>query len=369
MRYNALSTDLDDEEDDITSQCIDESEDEDSKVEIIVLDPAQKRFKVTVSPSWSVLKLKEVGVQKTCKVAVASQRLIFNGKMLDDSKKLRDVGIDRDNIIIHLFPKPRVVITSSSAVTEEPSSDPHVEGGAHVPSIILDEEEQERRGQILVLGSAEISEAQNNVKLLSLALLVVCGMRLFALSSIAMGVAEDPSYNNEDSTSSRSRNHTGDDFYDNTNYQPHIRQWQNSDYFDLMVSAIGFYVATLGMKATTENTLRLATAYMIGTVIAGIGWNLWNIFSYVKFVKEQSAPKDDDEVIPLSRDDYVTVAFFTVMLPILVWGLCFARAWEFRRLIEEAEAEAAERIRSQLTISDGSNDESDEADASRQIVV
>ena len=39
------------------------------------------------------------------------------------------------------------------------------------------------------------------------------------------------------------------------------RPWEKSDWFDLVVSGVGFYVATLGLKATTENTLVLASAY------------------------------------------------------------------------------------------------------------
>jgi hypothetical protein len=120
----------------------------------------------------------------------------------------------------------------------------------------------------------------------------------------------------------------------------------------VVVSAIGFYVATLGMKATQENTLRLANAYFVGTVVAGIAWNAFNIFGYVMFYKDESEPTDDDEVPPLTRDDFVTIAFFTVAMPFMVWGLCWARAFEFRRLIEEAEIEAAERIRGQLSAHD-----------------
>lgn len=265
-----------------------------------------------------------------------------------------------------------MVVTSSSTASEtyacDTSQENTSEHGAHVPQIILDEEEQERRGQILVLGSVEIAEAQNNVKLLSLLLLVVCSMRLLALFSIAMGVAEDPSYNDDAIPSNTTSNHTSDDAFGSGNYEPQVRPWQNSDYFDLIVSCVGFYVATLGMKATTENTFRLATAYFIGTIIAGIGWNLWNVFMYALFVKEESEPKDDDEAIPLTRDDYVTVAFFTVMLPMLVWGTCVARAWDFRRLIEEAELEAAERIRSHLPVSEHIN-EADDASTSRHMIV
>jgi hypothetical protein len=127
------------------------------------------------------------------------------------------------------FPKPRLVVTSSNAVTES-STRPTEQGGAHIPSIVLDEEEQERRGQILVLGSAEIAEAQSNVKLLSLLLLLVCSMRLLALFSIAMGVAQDPESDENSAPSITGANQTFDD-YSSDNYEPQIRSWQNSDYF------------------------------------------------------------------------------------------------------------------------------------------
>jgi hypothetical protein len=109
----------------------------------------------------------------------------------------------------------------------------------------------------------------------------------------------------------------------------------------------------LGIKATHENTSRLATHYLIGTLVAGVLWNIWNVFEFAMFVKEESGPKDDDTTIPLTQDDFRTIALFTVMLPLGVWFLCCARAWQFRHLIEEAELEAAERIRSELNLSEG----------------
>lgn len=208
--------------------------------------------------------------------------------------------------------------------------------GAHVPQIILDEEEQERRGQILVLGSVEIAEAQNNCKLLSLLLLVVCSMRLLVLLSIALGAPTEGAHNDDTGQGNSTARPDAES-------QPQSRPWENYDYCDLFVSALGFYVATLGMKATTENSLRLATAYFVGTAVVGVLWNVWNLFVYAMFVKEKSLPEDDDEE-PLSRDDYITVALFTVALPMLIWALCVARAYEFRKLIEEAEREAIGRI-------------------------
>ena len=119
------------------------------------------------------------------------------------------------------------------------------------------------------------------------------------------------------------------------------------------------------MQATQENTSKLATAYAIGTIVAGIGWNLWNVFEYYKFYVEQMERQSDDspdfngnsDEQPLTRDDFVTVAFFTIAMPLFVWFMCCVRAFEFRRLIQEAEEEAAERIRNEYMENNGEEEE------------
>jgi len=75
-------------------------------------------------------------------------------------------------------------------------------------------------------------------------------------------------------------------------------------------------------------------------------------------------PDNEEELPPLTRDDFVTVAFFTILMPLCVWFLCCVRAFEFRRLISEAEDEASERIRNEY-VEDGagernSNDDDDD---------
>jgi hypothetical protein len=325
------------------------------KVTIIILDSAQKRFPIAVNPEWTVAKFKKVGAY-VHKIAPPSQRLIFRGRMLEDSKTLKETGIHQDDVIIHLFPKPRVTVVSGDSSVMSASTDGadgEDNGGAHVPQIFLDEEEQERRGQILVLGSYEIAEAQNNVRLLSLLLGTICVMRLLALLSIATGADEVPAYQDDltPPESGGGGNSTDDGMHPHVDYEPRV--WENQDYFDLLVSMVGFLVARMGMRATHENTSQLATRYLIGTLIAGILWNVWNVFEFTMFVKEESVPKDDDTEIPLTQDDFRTIAIFTVVLPVAVWFLCCARAWQFRHLIEEAELEAAERIRSELNLSEG----------------
>jgi len=381
-----------------------ESEDEDISedlpMSLIILDSAQNKFPIPCDKNWTVGKFKRRSA-KIHKVAPAQQRLIFRGKMLTvDDQTLAENKLDTDDLIVHLFPKPRVVVTAKGTAGKK---DPNDAGrnrpdgadedgdtgivdedhhGAHIPSIVIDEEEQERRGQILVLGSVEIAESQNNVKLLSVLLVMICSMRLLALASIALGAVEDPEYENGGMNPDAIHNHTGEvpnngiydaDFTDD-NFDPnyHIRNWQTQDYFDLLVSGIGFYVGTLGLKATQENTSKLATAYAIGTIIAGIGWNLWNVWDYYKFFEvnthgklepshNSSGPdyQDGGSDAELTRDDYITVAFFTILMPLFVWFLCWVRAFEFRRLIREAEEEAAERIRGEYSITEGINEDAE----------
>jgi hypothetical protein len=179
--------------------------------------------------------------------------------LTNDTQTLEEVKIDTDNVIIHLFPKPRVVVTrndstasggnddgatlsSSASIRSGQHGNDTPGGGAHIPSIVIDQEEQERRGQILVLGSVEIAESQNNIKMLSLLLLVICSMRLLALFSIAMGVAEEPvgtagtTTNGGDGNSTLQPRHNPNDGNSyNNDQEMEIREWRTSDYFDLAV--------------------------------------------------------------------------------------------------------------------------------------
>jgi hypothetical protein len=383
----------------------DDDDDNDTDMTVIILDSAQTKFPIPCHSNWTLAQFQQKGA-KIHKVPPPQQRLIFRGKMLSNERQTLKEYKLQHQVIVHLFPKPRVVVTNSqnsqhhhnhnnhnanefhsSASTMTTagagtSGDGGGSGGAHIPHIIIDEEEQQRRGQILVLGSVEIAESQNNVKMLSLLLLVICSMRLLALLSIWLGVAEEPVPAGGGGDDGNNHNNSTHPPHNNNNNNPYndpqdmeIREWRPSDYFDLAVSAIGFYVATLGMKATQENTSRLATLYFLGTIVAGIGWNAWNVFMYYTFYEEETEKQNnhiingntDDDLPPLTRDDFITVAFFTVAMPLFVWGVCCARAWEFRRLIEEAEEEAAERIRSQVTTTalideeeEGDDDDDDE---------
>ena len=326
---------------------------------LVIMDPAQRKFEVSVHPEWTVEELKEHGT-KIHKVPAASQRLVYRGRMLQDSDTLQEVGLTHPKTIIHLFPKPRVVVSAShSNLGEEEKEDSTTRDGAHIPRIVLDPDEAERRSSILVLGSAEIMEAQNNVKLLSFLLLIICSMELLALFTIMLGVPEATAPDSQDAPPEPSN----DDAM-NPGNDMEIRTWRNSDYVDLAISTVGFYVATLGIKATTENTMRLAKRYLAGTLVVGTAWIAFYYYLNVdaeRRADEERSEKEDNDLPAMSESDYYVQAAFAILLPALVWLLCCVRAWQFHGLLREAEEEAEERIRNEISdVEEGRPEEGDQ---------
>ena len=433
----------DDDDDDKTVTEDDDEEQDGTAVTLVILDPAQKKFEVPAFTNWSIAKFKQKG-QRVHKVAPSSQRLIYRGRLLQDDMTLEEAGLNENHLILHLFPKPRVVIQQSSACSAAGSTgtgeegnagnangeDSNGGGGAHVPQIILNADEAEQRATILVLGSTDFLEAQNNVKLFSFLLMVISSIELFNLILILMGVPQQPQnggnnpYSNgsEDdyfhidtnaTDASGYNNYNNDnenlqvvDPYEQTQIQEEMQSWHPRNNVDFVISALGVYVALLGIRATNETTLRIAKQYLVGTVVVGISWMLYNYwftvhvdqefdqmrrdekhnhtFAPIDYTNSSADPDSygpsnthyDDDAIPYKTDmDYYSQNLSLMMIPGMVWILCCVRAWQFQSLLEEAEQEAEERIRNELeqhrvTVTEAVNgnandDEQDDAEQAR----
>ncbi|KAL7555089.1 hypothetical protein ACHAWF_018802, partial [Thalassiosira exigua] len=328
-------------------------------VDVTLMDSAQSKFRIRCDPRWKVSEFKEASAAVT-KVPPRSQRLIHMGKLLRDDATLGESGIDEDDKIIHLFPKPNVVINaggggegSRGADDDRGEADDRdgdggatEGGGAHVPQIILDAEEASRRSQILILSSQEIFEAQHRVKIFSFLLMIVCSMELLTLMTLFVGMqAEDPTgYGGGSGGGSAGPppgNPTDAPPSTGTDTSLQMRMWQDSDYFDAAISSFGFYVSLLGIKATTENTLSLARQYFLCLVAAGIGFNAY--YYYMNVAAEQKHARERDQRV--DGGELYTTAFLGILLPLTVWTLCIVRAHQFQSLIREAEREAEERTR------------------------
>lgn len=177
---------------------------------------------------------------------------------------------------------------------------------------------------------------------------------LINLLAVVLGVPQEnpnATYNNDYSS--------GDDIWDDDGMNNHtaapgggpdVPEWNTGNTFDFIISAMGVYVAIIGLKATTLNTLRLARTYLMGTFLTGVGWCLFNYVMTYKLDKEmaESGEKSGDDSPPMTDDDLAWQALTVMVLPCMVWMLCCLRAWQFQYLLREAEQEAEERIRSEL---------------------
>jgi len=352
-----------------------ETQDTTSSFVVVVLDALHRKFRVPANPDWTVLQFKEAG-SSIHHVEPVSQRLIYMGKMLQDDETLRSSGIDKTETILHLFPKPTLVVTESNtesnnnnatnqsaedgAENDEERVNPGSSGstnnnentGAHIPQIVLDAEEARRSSSMIIFTSSEMFEAQHRVKILSFFLLVISSMELLTLITLLLGgprrtgAEEDiPPGDPTDSTNPY-----------RTDTDVELREWRTSDIADLVISATGFYVATLGLKATTENTLRTAKRYFIGLVFVGMGWLGYAYYIEVSDGRKQSeeeeeAERTEDDNFNTDNGDeksqsntqIYTQALFHISIPVFLWFVCFYRAWQFQKIIREAELEAEER--------------------------
>jgi len=320
-------------------------------INIILMDSTQSKFNIKCDATWTISQFKEVSSIIT-KVPKQSQRLICMGKLLKDDMTLNEYGINESDKIIHLFPKPNVVVNNSSSTTDNNSGidNDNAESpeGAHIPQIILDEDEANRRSQILILSSQEIFEAQHRVKIFSFLLMIISSMELLTLMTLFLSVQTEEESNSPyggggDTTTLPPGNPTdtppSSGGGGNGNMQ--MRVWQNSDYFDTVISSFGFYVSLLGIRATTENTLQLAKRYFICVTIAGVLSNWYYYYLNIQATSKQASNRNQH----LDPTELYTTSFVQILLPLTVWLLCIIRAHQFQVLIREAEVEAEERAR------------------------
>jgi len=360
---------------------------------VTVLDTAHSKFELAAAPGWTVARFKAEG-ERRHGVPPISQRLIYLGKMLDDGDTLEECGVlsggggGTGGPIVHLFPKPNVVVTRGGREPDGSSSggdgdgdgdgDGNRGGGAHVPQIYLDADEVS--SPVLVLSSREIFDATHRVKVLSFVLFFISLMELLTLFGIAMGGAEDEAsavaagyggggggsgWSDGDEGGGREIP-PGDPTDSVPPYAPggeaaEVRSWRATDWGDLAVSALGLYVSTVGMRAANESTVRLAKRYLVGLFASGIGWLAYQyclnvlVLEDLEEAEETEAEDADDAMsgVPgygggsLEEDygDPRSAALGTLLLPTLVWGVCWLRAWEFHSLVAAAEREAEERAR------------------------
>mmetsp|Transcript_2857 Transcript_2857/g.5349 ORF Transcript_2857/g.5349 Transcript_2857/m.5349 type:complete len:468 (-) Transcript_2857:177-1580(-) len=375
---NAMSGAPDTETNSLTRQStntIGTADDDDNHIIVSILDSAQNKFEINVPPDSTVLDLKVRG-QEVHSIPPEKQRLICMGQLLQDGKRIRDHNIVNGSII-HLFPKPNVVITESpspngtnnsnsnqdtpgspSPLSPNALTSPSGGRAAHVPQIIMNSEEINRQSSILILSTHEAYETMHRIRLLSFLLLMYASLQM--LRDISIYFTPTTNYGHDVIIPPGDPIDTGLPGGAGNEYNDQLPQWQDRDYIEMAISALAIYVALLGMKSTSEQIrMYLARRFVILLAILGISWNAYLYSCYVDQLKARES-KEDYESGKVFQD-----ALFAVALPFLLWAMFFLRAIQFYALVNEAEMDAAQRSRTLASAivynygggSDGGDDE------------
>jgi len=341
---------------------------EDGGIVVVILDTKEQKFRVKASPNWTVSEFKAHSA-RVHKVSPASQRLIYRGRLLEDSKTLHESSLTDSETIVHLFPKPRMIIKpttdnetqvssaqststqgdiSSNSVSDDPQ--------AHIPQIVVDDTLYSG-----IITTDELFEAQQRVKLLSFILLIISSMELLTLITIFLGPDDATGAGTDDLTPGNPTDYVPSTAYGYGGDDEQLRSWRQTDYLDVIVSAAGVYVALLGLRASTENTPDLALKYFVGLIFVGVGWLGYYFFLSIIGVQKQQEdsatsndaasggdgssgdnPSQGENAAPPPGSTYADAAM-GLMLPMMVWLTCFLRAWQFRVMLLDAQRETLER--------------------------
>eukprot|EP01083_Nonionella_stella_P047002 125830_1 len=310
-------------------------------ITVNILDSAQNKFEIKVSPDATVKDLKSRGAE-IHSITPAQQRLIYMGQLLQDSKLLRDHNIKHESIV-HLFPKPNVVISDAPTLSSSDgpndtaiNSNESSPMGAHVPQIIMDANEVNRRSSLVILTTHEAYEALHRIRLLSFLLLIYCSIQLLRDVSIWLG---PPNESGSENTVIPPGDPTDTSLPGQNQYDEELPEWQNQDYVEMAICTLGIYVALLGIKTTSEHIGELARRFVVLLAILGVSWNSYLFYCYVEELKERETAED------LENGKVYQDAMMAITLPLFLWLIFYVRAMQFYYLIREAENDAQERSR------------------------
>ena len=297
--------------------------------ELRVLDMKGRTFKLhRIKYTTTVGAFKEM-VQEESDVEVRLQRLIYGGRQLsNDAQTLVEAKI-LDNTVLHLFQRPsNMPVATPIAAGEGGGAEPSV---TTVQGVRLAEGRNQNSLSPTSSGSpalefnVELQEHRRRVKLLATLLLMVSVLNLVTLAVYLMDALF------EHLTSA---------------------QWINLG-IEFFVNILGVLVAMMGVQGTSTLDDTQVQNYFYGLLCVGalyIGSDIYGLVRVISMppkdggdspdspgddsaaadVDVNSSGEDAEDETTANRDDEIGAASTSLIVNMLIWPLCFFRAFQFR---------------------------------------
>lgn len=319
-------------------------------IRIRILDLNGKFYSMTCRLDDEVLALKRKVTEAT-EVAIASQRLIYRGRVLEDEKTLDDYKVE-DGHTIHLF-----VRMAPTPADEEADQDGmhagsggangHGDGGMPITMVHVSSDtvssavfpsDSARRVDPLML-DCPLGNAARRVKLWSSFFLIIYTMKVMGQFALLA--------NDQQLRKQREENDDNRDPYDRFAYPPYANQDPTISAIELLIHAFGVYIGCVGFKAAHDTDIRPIRFFCRGVIWLAILTIAEQIFVTVQ-ISSSDYPNERIQYpyggqMP-SKDDIVSANVFQIVMLVVMWIIAIHHAYvhqmELRRY-NESFAQAA----------------------------
>lgn len=322
-----------------TNETSAESDDPDA-VHVRILDLNGKFFDVACKLDWTVAQMKQLVLEST-EVAVASQRLIYRGRVLEDEASLDSYKVE-DGHTIHLFvraaptPDPEILNAELNAngSTSGGRDDMTV---VHINSDIVSSavfpSDSARRVDPLMLDSP-LGNCARRVKLWSSFLLIIYTMKVMGQFALLANDQQQRAAQQEREGTGTGASETDRpmDRYDE--YPQYYTPDPLIGGIELMVHCFGVYVGCVGFKAAHDTDIRPIRFYCRGVVWLAVLTVAEQIYTTVQ-ISESDFPTERVQY-PYggqgpTKDDIVSANIFQTIMLVVMWIIAIRHSYLHQR--------------------------------------
>lgn len=306
------------------------------------MDLNGKFFNIACRLDWTVTLVKKKVLEAT-EVAVAQQRLIYRGRVLEDESCLADYKVE-DGHTIHLFvraaptPDPEILSAelnaNGSATTGARTDDGpgmtivHINGET-VSSAVFPSDSA-RRVDPLMLDSA-LGNCARRVKLWSSFLLIIYTMKVMGQFALLANDQQMRSQQNADGGTGDDSNNRPMDRYDD------YPQYYNPDPLmggiELLIHGFGVYVGCVGFKAAHDTDIRPIRFYFRGLIWLAILTLIEQVYITVQ-ISNSDFPAEHMRY-PYgqgpTKDDIVSANVFQIVMLAIMWVIAVRHSYQHVR--------------------------------------
>ncbi|KAF4131453.1 Ubiquitin family [Phytophthora infestans] len=308
-------------------------------INVRILDLNGKFFNIPCRLDWTVAQMKQKVLEST-EVAVASQRLIYRGRVLEDESTLDSYKVE-DGHTIHLFvraaPTPDPEILNAELNANGSSSSARDDGitvvniNSDIVSSAVFPSDSARRVDPLMLDSP-LGNCARRVKLWSSFLLIIYTMKVMGQFALLANDQQQRAAQREQEAAGASEMDQPMNRYDE--YPQYYTPDPLIGGLELMVHCFGVYVGCVGFKAAHDTDIRPIRFYCRGIVWLAILTVAEQIYTTV-LISETDFPTERVQY-PYggqgpTKDDIVSANIFQTIMLVVMWIIAIRHSYLHQR--------------------------------------